>query len=403
MAVVKKIKLSRKQKRNMRRKLAKKLKSACNRHRDRPGVEIDMDTLSDTEFQRMFRLDRETFGELLQKITPFLPADEKKACNSSGSLITAKLRLACTLRWLAGGSYLDICFGFKVSKAAFFSETNRGIIWPVIDAIDSVLEIYLPEEESELDRMAEEFSHLAGPLGRDIFQHCIMAIDGWVCQTRAPTSKEVNRPKDYFNRKGFFGIVCLAGCDARTKFTFFSSKFAGGTHDVIAYRGSELATLLETGKLPSRFYVIGDDAFDISLQLLTPYAGHGLGEWKDSYNYHLSAMRQCIERAFGILTQRWGVFWRPLRCSQDRWSDVAMVCAKLHNLCIDKNIPVAPRHPRNAQTDSLWNVHLNGPSEEEPTRVIAGNDKGATRRRLTHAFEAAGAKRPPHAALNSRK
>ena len=82
------------------------------------------------------------------------------------------------------------------------------------------MDISLPDGNDDLTQIAEEFSKLAGE-GSEIFQGCVMAIDGWVCQTRAPTSEEVERPKDYFNRKGFFGIVCLAGCDARTKFTFF--------------------------------------------------------------------------------------------------------------------------------------------------------------------------------------
>jgi hypothetical protein len=155
--------------------------------------------------------------------------------------------------------------------------------------------------------MAEEFSFLAGA-GKGILQQCVMAIDGWVCETCSPTDAESNDPKSYFNRKGFFGIVCLAGCDSRTKFHMFSSTSAGSTNDVIAWRASEVFRLIQEGKLPSEYYIIGDDAFDCDSQVLVPYSGHGLGPWKDSFNYHLSSMRQSIERAFGILTQRWGVF-----------------------------------------------------------------------------------------------
>jgi hypothetical protein len=46
------------------------------------------------------------------------------------------------------------------------------------------------------------------------------------------------------------------------------------------------------------------------MKLLVPYAGRSLGVWKDSFNSHLSAMRQCVERSFAILTQRWGILWR---------------------------------------------------------------------------------------------
>ena len=37
------------------------------------------------------------------------------------------------LRWLGGGSYLDITFAFGVSKTAFSRDGSRGgIIWPTI-------------------------------------------------------------------------------------------------------------------------------------------------------------------------------------------------------------------------------------------------------------------------------
>ena len=39
--------------------------------------------------------------------------------------------------------------------------------------------------------------------------------------------------------------------------------------------------------------------------------GRGLDRYKDSFNYWLSHSRQAVERAFGMLTQRWGIFWRP--------------------------------------------------------------------------------------------
>jgi hypothetical protein len=68
-----------------------------------------MDLLKTIHFKRMFRVDREMFAELLDKIAPFVAVkDASKACNSLGSPITLKSRLAVTLRWMAGGSYLDL-------------------------------------------------------------------------------------------------------------------------------------------------------------------------------------------------------------------------------------------------------------------------------------------------------
>ena len=58
-----------------------------------------MDRLDDTTFKRMFRVDRPTFNEILYLIEPVMvQRDAAKATNSSGSQISAKTRLAVTLR-----------------------------------------------------------------------------------------------------------------------------------------------------------------------------------------------------------------------------------------------------------------------------------------------------------------
>ena len=77
----------------------------------------EMDRLEPSVFKRMFRMDRETFSEVVEKIKPFMRAKNlAKACNSSGAPVVLKTRLAVTLRWLAGASYLDL-FLLLVSRA----------------------------------------------------------------------------------------------------------------------------------------------------------------------------------------------------------------------------------------------------------------------------------------------
>lgn len=73
-------------------------------------------------------------------------------------------------------------------------------------------------------------------------------------------------------------------------------------------------------------------------------------------------MRQSIERAFGMLTKRWGIFWRELQFSFNYWSTVITVCAnaKLHNWCIDHNDQnIAPRWHEDYQNGDAWEVFNN--------------------------------------------
>jgi hypothetical protein len=145
------------------------------------------------------------------------------------------------------------------------------------------------------------------------------------------------------NRKGMFGLVIFAGCDHKCRFRMFSPKFPGATNDSLAWPLTDFCIRnVSAGLIPEGYFIACDEAVTADEVVLTPYGGRGLGPWRDSFNYHLSAMRQCIERAFGIYIRRWGIFWRPLIFHHSRWSLVCSVCAKLHNLCIDFEVTRPP-------------------------------------------------------------
>ena len=58
----------------------------------------------------------------------------------------------------------------------------------------------------------------------------------------------------------------------------------------------------------------------------------------DDFDWHQSSDRMAIECAFGILVQRWGVLWRPLRCRFNRRAPLIGACIRLHNFCIDQGL-----------------------------------------------------------------
>jgi hypothetical protein len=299
--------------------------------------------------------------------------------------------LASTLRYLAGGSYLDIAFEFGMSPITFM----HSVLWNTCNAIEVSLDIDFSLAPEDLHRSSEEFANYSN----NRMKGCVMAIDGWVCVTRQPTKEEAcGNVTAYRNRKHCWGIVCLAGCDARCRFTMFSCQNSGSTYDSTAWQFTSLRTALEEGKLHKDYYVIGDEAFVNTQQFLVPWGGRNLGIWKDSFNYHLSSMRQCIERAFGLLTQRWGIFWRPLNCRADKWPLICIVAAKLHNFCIDrKEMEVPSRWSADIQIGDRWQLVDNEDEEFGGSRPT-----GDTRRRITYQLELEGFLRPPHAQVNSR-
>ena len=87
-----------------------------NFHRNRGFALDEMSRLSDTLFRRMFRVTRDAFNALVVSIDPLIARNVEKAMNSSGSHISTKTRLAVTLRWLAGGHQIDLCFAWGIGK-----------------------------------------------------------------------------------------------------------------------------------------------------------------------------------------------------------------------------------------------------------------------------------------------
>jgi hypothetical protein len=370
-------------------RIRRRVNRAPNRKRNRGYGLKEMDLLSDNDFKRMFRLSRNAFNFLFEILQDaYIESDEIKAKASSGSTISLRTKLAVSLRWLAGGSYLDLCFAFGIAKGSFFHAD--GVLWGTLTLIDEALKIEFPfHDVSKLEQIAEGFNRFS----HQRLSNCVMAIDGWVCRTRQPRRDEVLCPMGYRNRKGCYGIVVLAGCDANTKFLMFSCQSTGSTNDYLAWKWCTVKELLDEGHLPNQFYFIGDEAFINCNQFLVPWSGHSLDPWKSSFNYHLSAMRQCIERAFALLVKRWGIFWRPLYCSLNRWSLVCTVAAKLHNFCIDMNEGGETQILERLAADTLdgdfpW-VFLNDEERDEADRPT-----GDRRRIITERLCSEGIRRP---------
>lgn len=63
-------------------------------------------------------------------------------------------------------------------------------------------------------------------------------------------------------------------------------------------------------------------------------AGQRLPDYRRHFNYCLSACRQTIERAFGIMIRKWGVLRQPLTCDLDKVPMLMDAIVKLNNFCL---------------------------------------------------------------------
>jgi hypothetical protein len=273
------------------------------------------------------------------------------AVRSSGSPIHPEIALCVALRFLAGASYLDLAFAYEIS-----TQTVHVLVWKVLDVLNDTLDnIRFPIDDVEkLQALELGFAQLS----HGHIRGCVSAVDGIVIRTRMPARNEVcnGNTLTYQNRKGYPAIVVLAFCDANKRFTYLSAKFPGSTHDATAFALTGLGQALQDGRLPAQFHIAGDEAFVCCELTLTPWPGRELETSKDAFNYLHSRQRQVIECAFGMLIQRFGIFWRPLRVGLAKWSKIVTVCAKLHNLLVSSRIPDV--EPRDAEDGLLAGLTL---------------------------------------------
>jgi hypothetical protein len=86
------------------------------------------------------------------------------------------------------------------------------------------------------------------------------------------------------------------------------------------------------------FVLVGDEAFALSEHVLLPYPNKNLTCLKHIYNYRLSRARRIVECTFGILTNKWRIFYRPIDVNPDFCDTIKAYCV-LHNY-VRKNVGI---------------------------------------------------------------
>jgi hypothetical protein len=112
-------------------------------------------------------------------------------------------------------------------------------------------------------------------------------------------------------------------------------------------------------------FIIGARACTNTQQFLSPWPVHGLDQYKNRFNYWLSHSQQCVERSFGLLTKRWGIFWCPFNFTFHHWSTVILICMNLHNLCLDRNLNIPLNHfSEDVRDGNEWVVYDNDQDDD---------------------------------------
>lgn len=181
------------------------------------------------------------------------------------------------------------------------------------------------------------------------FPHCIGCIDGKHVAIQAPP----NSASTFFNYKKYYSTVLLGLVDAEYKFIAIDTGSYGKECDSSIFSESAMGKRIYTysmafppdepiteggNNLP--YVILGDEGFPLKRFLLRPFPrAKKMSKEQRVYNYRLCRCRRVVENAFGILSQRWRVYFRPMNCKIETVQKVIQATTVLHNyLCCKGDI-----------------------------------------------------------------
>ena len=179
------------------------------------------------------------------------------------------------------------------------------------------------------------------------FPHCIGAVDGKHVRLTCPF-RSVSM---YFNYKDYYSVVLMAVADSKYRFVFVNVGSYGKDCDSSIFKRSSLWQSIESNiqplpedkclpgtessKLP--YFFVEDEAFGLHRHLLRPFGETHLTPEKRIFNYRLCRARRYVECAFGILSNKWRIFHRPLNVEPDFDVDIIKACTVLHNFVRERD------------------------------------------------------------------
>ncbi|XP_066429067.1 putative nuclease HARBI1 [Eleutherodactylus coqui] len=278
------------------------------------------------DFRNCLHMSEESFSVLLASVKPFI----EKRDTVMREAISAERRLVVTLRFLATGRSLQ---DLK-SSAAISVPSLSAIIPETCDAIVRSLRaeyFKFPNTAEEWKNVAEEFDR------RWQFPNCGGALDG----KHVRISKPANSGSYYYNYEGYFSIILMALVNANYEFLMVDVGQNGRLLDGGVLENTKFMEMLQTDRLglPSNadtkanlnFVFIGDDAFPLQTQLLTPFPQTVLDPESKIFNYRLARARRVVENTFGIMANRFHIFHTAINLRPEKIDKVVLACCVLHN------------------------------------------------------------------------
>ena len=235
----------------------------------------------------------------------------------------------------------------------------------------------MPQTQEQWLKIAHEFE------ARWNFPHCVGAMDGKHIAITAPA----NSGSLYYNYKHFNSIVLLAVADASYRFTYVDIGNCGRVSDGGVFNNSSLAAALEGSSLnlppPDQiegiatalpYVFVADDAFALKDNIMKPFSIRMLTKEQRVFNYRLSRARRTVESTFGIMSQRFHVFTKPVQLLPEKVAQITMAACCLHNFLLRDKESANIYMPSDCSlTNAMPNIARQGSNRHSANAIAVRN------------------------------
>jgi hypothetical protein len=144
-------------------------------------------------FNRMYRMSIGSFNRLCMILDPLLSVDPVMSSLSTNQpKICTEIILSCFIRWVAGGSYLDIRTLAGISISSFYRVMGR-CARAILDS--DALAYKFPQTQEEIESAAAGFKNIST---NNFLIGCVGVIDGLLLQIKVPAASEVGNVTAFF-------------------------------------------------------------------------------------------------------------------------------------------------------------------------------------------------------------
>lgn len=158
--------------------------------------------LSDNAFKRRYRMPKHTFAVLCADLAEPMAEKHMELGQRLPRGVSIEVQVSAVVRWLAGGSYLDIVDIHGISHSVLYYCIDAFVL-TVVEHPKYKIKYPIGDAEA-LEELSQGFARLDRT---ECFDGCVGALDGLIIPIRKPCLADCANPANYRNRKGMFAII----------------------------------------------------------------------------------------------------------------------------------------------------------------------------------------------------